>query len=422
MKHYPLTVVQSDLFADWDSNHSMTQYNMSGYFSFDTKCIDRERLSRAFDKLLSSNPYLYNRFVRVSEAEVPALKNYDDPTRLIRQYPDTNQKIKLDYIEMDDADLETYLHHSTPPFDLFNGPQIRLTLIRTLTHDVIAYDTFQGFIDGISLRQINEDMGTLYSGGEIEPQGMRFYEMAQKLYEDFDTEQYLEDKAFYENKLKDISCYTDFCHPNVSADLRWGHTLHRQKMVSATKIDTWAVAHGCTSAALLMAVYAKALSEMSGQRTVAFYTYHHGRSSREMKKSLYGQLTVPLPVVLDIEKGERIASLMEKVKKNMMGDIRHRCCPVYHTYRNLKIKDTTGTEFLYNGHHMDFNIDYGGHQAIWDWFDFGVSMSHLEFCIYQEGSQYIFDAVCSDALYTEAQVDVFLNLYDNIVVDIITGQ
>lgn len=30
VKHYPLTVIQSDYFLDWDQNHSMTQYNMAG--------------------------------------------------------------------------------------------------------------------------------------------------------------------------------------------------------------------------------------------------------------------------------------------------------------------------------------------------------------------------------------------------------
>src|SRR5574344_1715699 len=125
MKHYPLTVVQSDLFVDWNNNHSITQYNKAGCLPFKTNCIDRERIEKAFEKILSLNPYLYNRYIRVSEDEVPTLKNYDDPTRLIRQYPEKDQKIKLDYIEMSDAELDVFLHQATPPYDLFHAPMIR---------------------------------------------------------------------------------------------------------------------------------------------------------------------------------------------------------------------------------------------------------------------------------------------------------
>ena len=419
VKHYPLTVIQSDYFLDWDQNHSMTQYNMAGYMSFQTNCIDRERLEKAFEKMLSLNPYLYNRFVKVSEDEVPPLKYYNDPTRLIRQYPETNQEMKMNYKEMSDAELDAYIHHATPPFDLFHEPMMRATLVRTPTHDVLVYDFFHSLMDGVSIRQFITDMATLYQGDEIEPQGMRFYEIAEKQYEAFDSEQYLTDKRFNMEKLKNISCYTDFCKADDITE-SWGNSLFGQKKVPMDRIKAWAKANNYTLPAFLMAVYAKTLSEMTGEKKVVFFTYYHGRSPKEIKKSLYGQLTFPMLLVFDIDQHEDIKSLIEKVKINLMDDLRHGICPIYHTIRELGIKDNYGTDFLYNGPYMDFFVCYEGNTAVWEWFDSGVSMDHLDFCIYQDDKRYIIDVTCSDALYTREQVDKFMKLYIDTVERIIS--
>lgn len=390
---------------------------MAGCLPFKTNCIDRERIEKAFEKILSLNPYLYNRYIRVSEDEVPTLKNYDDPTRLIRQYPEKDQKIKLDYIEMSDAELDVFLHQATPPYDLFHAPMIRATLIRTPTHDALVYDMFHGLMDGISIQQFVMDMATLYQGDEIVPQGMRFYEIAESQYEAFNSERYLADKEFYENKLRNITHYTDFYHQN--GDRIGGNSLHLQKIIPSTQINAWAEKNHCTAAAFLMAAYAKALSVMTGEQKVIFSTYHHGRSAEELKNSIYGQFTIPLIVVLDIDQNEDIKDLINKVKRNLVEDIRHHSCPIYHIRKDLRTNNCYGTEFLYNGHHMDFELVYEGNRATWTWLDFGLSTSHLEFYIFQDGSLYILDTMCSDSLYSSAQAKEFMNIYYNIVTGIV---
>ena len=139
-----------------------------------------------------------------------------------------------------------------------------------------------------------------------------------------------------------------------------------------------------------------------------------------IKKSLYGQLTFPMLLVFDIDQHEDIKSLIEKVKINLMDDLRHGICPIYHTIRELGIKDNYGTDFLYNGPYMDFFVCYEGNTAVWEWFDSGVSMDHLDFCIYQDDKRYIIDVTCSDALYTREQVDKFMKLYIDTVERIIS--
>ena len=122
-----------------------------------------------------------------------------------------------------------------------------------------------------------------------------------------------------------------------------------------------------------MAVYAKTLSEMTGEKRVTFFTYYHGRSPKDKKKSLYGQLTFPMLFVFDLDQHEDIKSLIKKVKINLMDDIRHCICPIYHTIRESGMKDNYGMNFLYNGSYMGRVVNYEDNTAVWEWFETGIS-------------------------------------------------
>lgn len=419
MKHYPLTSEQSLIFMGWDTNNSTTQYNMAGYLLFDKVCIDRTRLEKAIEKLVTLRPYLYNRLIKVSEEEVPALKYFEDPTRLIRQYPEMNQDIKLHYMEMRDEELDAYIHSATPPFNPFSEPMIRFGLVQTPTRSVITITFFHLLVDGVTMKAVNSDLEILYKGDEIAPQKMGFYEVATQRYAAYDSTLYLSDKKFFEGKFKAFEGFTDFARP-FDKDLPWGNSIFLEKNISWKSVDEWAALHNCSTADLLMAIHAKTLSAITGRRTVSFYTYNHGRSAKDLKNVIYGHFLCPMVLMIDIEQDDSLLTIISRARHEMFSGLRHRTYPVFHYFLSREM-DYHGTEFLYNGPYMEFTNIYDDNVTYWHWFDLGLSLSHLTFAIYQRGINYALEADCSDTLYLTKQIDSFMALYCELLTKCISG-
>ena len=115
-KHYPLDCHTKHYFWTGDQNHSMTQYNMAGYLSFETNCIDRNVWKKALRRCcLWIHIFTIDlwRFLRTRCLHWNIIMILQ---RLIRQYPETNQEMKMNYKEMSDAELDVYIHHATPSF------------------------------------------------------------------------------------------------------------------------------------------------------------------------------------------------------------------------------------------------------------------------------------------------------------------
>lgn len=409
MKHYPLSNMQSDMFMEWNENPETTQFNMAGYLLFEKGSIDRERLAKAVDKLLEIHPYLYNRLIEVEDDESLTLKNFDDPFRTIRQYPEYNQEIKLQFKEMSDEDFQKYISSPTPIYDPFNDAMIRFNFIETPTYDVFTIDMFHILVDGISIKKINNDVEALYRNEEVESDGLYFYNRVEKEYAAWDSDSYLADKQFFEEKFSTLDGLTDFANTD-SEDDGLGKSLFFEKNISWKKVDEWAANHGCSSANLTMAIYAKTLSQFTGHQKVAFYTPNHNRSKKEIINPFVGNVLCSSILVIDVEPELSILDLAGKVKMEMFSALRHKTYPISHYFINHELNDYA-TEFLYDGPYMEFTGHYDDQVCYWRWFDFGNNLEHLSVTVYQRGENYAIEADCSEKLYSREQIEKFITLY-----------
>ena len=332
MKMYPLMSSQMGVYLSWLSHKERTDYNLPSAIWF-SKEIVADRLAEAMRIIISQRKELHIRLVKGSDGEVC-------------QWADTEMDIDVVRREMDEASAKKYMHNGfARPFNLLGEePLCRFEIIETEAHNILLIDIHHVICDGITLSHnlIGQDLSNAYSGQDLDIPPVGMFEKAVEEREEFSSSRYEADRQYFDKLFYD----------SETPRLSWFRSGERCDMssytsrISQSNINAFSNTHGISVHQLFLTAFSIMLSKLSYSRRLVLTTLSHGRLSKRMH-SAYGMFVRTIPLVADIDVDDAWTDLSHRLRRQMVGSIRHSTYPYIHFCRDQHL--TPGISFSFQG-------------------------------------------------------------------------
>jgi amino acid adenylation domain-containing protein/non-ribosomal peptide synthase protein (TIGR01720 family) len=150
---YSLSAAQQRLFYTWEMDRNSTGYNNPQALKIDGE-IDADRLEAAFSKMISRHEILRTHFVLQNAEPVQVIKD--------------EIEFSLEVVTINTAP-DQYLKRLVKPFNLFETPLFRASLITEGQASYLFLDFHHSIADGLSIYLFAEELFRFYSGEELQP-------------------------------------------------------------------------------------------------------------------------------------------------------------------------------------------------------------------------------------------------------------
>lgn len=285
--------------------------------------LDVPALERAAQALVDRHPMLRTTYAE-RDGQPIGLVHAHWPVRI-----DTHR------IGADPAELQQWIQAETDrPFDLRNGPVLRLTLLERPDDHVLLLTVHHIAVDFWSIDVILDELRGLYAHGH----GAAMPEATADRYVDYAAQQTAmlngpEGERLWEywrgamsGELPTLALPTDRPRPAVQT---YVGALHRFSVDAAVSAGIKQVARtaGATPYMTLLAAYAVLLHRYSGQDDLVIGSPFACRD-RAGLMGMVGYVTNPLPLRVDVGDDPSFAALLGQVKDTVLGAIAHQEFPL----------------------------------------------------------------------------------------------
>lgn len=311
MTEYPLTPSQMGVYLACMHNPKGTMYNTPTCYTFDRGAVDIDALKSAVQKAVKNHEGLMF-YVDASSGE-PMMK----PREVIVDIPQ---------ITVSDSELEKAKKNFVKPFDLTNDYLFRLEIIETETKTCFLTDFHHIAFDGTSIAVICREISELYSGGEIEAEGIGQFGLS--VYEEnfTHTDAYEEAHKYYENIFAGLEVNTRLVADMNEDDGVEDKPCERFSRVlpdniSAERVDGFIKDNGVTENTLFLGATAYAAAKFTGQEEAVICTANHSRSDPRMRNTV-GMMVRTLPVYINIDETAKAGDYLKDVQTAQRGAIK----------------------------------------------------------------------------------------------------
>ena len=258
---------------------------------------------------------------------------------------------------------------ASTPFDLINGPVVRLRLFRLdpQTHALI-FTTHHIFCDGWSTNLLLEDLSSLYNArckatSATLPAALRFSEYAQQQSQDAKNQ---EVAAYWLQRFEEIppvlDLPTDRPRPAVKS---FKGATYRARIDAATykQVRQAGAKQGCTLFATLFTGFASLLHRLTSQNDIVIGIPTAGQSLLE-DGNLVGHCVNFLPIRVRLIEGQSAAELLQQVKRTLLDAYDHQSYTYGTLVRSLKLRRDPSRspliEVQFNLERVGTNLNFPG--------------------------------------------------------------
>ncbi len=312
MKEYPLTPSQMGIYLACMHNPKGTMYNTPTCYTFDKSGIDINALKEAVETAVKNHEGL-GFYIDASGGE-PVMRPRD-------------VKVDIPVITVSDSQLEKAKKQFVKPFDLANDYLFRFEIIETETKLCFLMDFHHIAFDGTSVSVICREISALYSGGEIEPEGIGQFGLS--VYEEkfAQTDAYQEAHKYYENIFAGLETNSKLVADMNEDDAVEDKPCRRFKRVlpediSAEKVDGFIKENGITENTLFLGATAYAAAKFTGQEEAVICTANHGRHDSRMRNTV-GMMVRTLPVYINIDEKAKVDDYLTNVQTAQRDAIKY---------------------------------------------------------------------------------------------------
>ena len=233
---------------------------------------------------------------------------------------------------------------SSTPFDLINGPVIRLRLLglEPQLHALI-FTTHHIICDGWSTNVLLDELSALYAArrkaaNSALPPAVRFSEYARQQSQSSGNP---EVAAYWLKRFDQIppvlDLPTDRPRPAVKS---FKGTTYRARIDSATykQIRQAGAKQGCTLFATLFTGFASLLHRLTSQSDIVIGIPTAGQSLLENGNNLVGHCVNFLPIRVRLIEGQSAAELLQQVKRTLLDAYEHQSYTYGTLIRNLQLR------------------------------------------------------------------------------------
>ncbi|MFC2156171.1 condensation domain-containing protein, partial [Acidobacteriota bacterium] len=252
-------------------------YNNVNIINLDGK-IEKDRLEKAFEKLIARHESLRNSFESTTGRPVQ------------RIHEQVNFSIEFDHLDGRDAGLEESMRRFMRPFDLSKAPLFRIKCIRIAEERyILLYDIFHIITDAASQTILSRDFLSLYSGRELPVLRLQYKDFAAWQNSDAHREVIKKEKEYWVKLFSEpyplLDLPTDFPRPEIqsSAGASVGFRLSEEETMMVKKVAQEA---GATIYMCILALFDTLLSKLCRQEEIIVGTPVAGRAYTELENAV----------------------------------------------------------------------------------------------------------------------------------------
>ena len=266
---FPLSHAQTGVYFECMKNPASTLYNIPMRARL-PEGVHAEELRAAVEQVVRNHPELFVHF-RTNETGV-------------EQLIDKGQELRLETIDMKEAQLDAYRAEFVRPFNLSKDQLFRFCIVRTEKALYLYCDMHHLVCDGASYDVFFNELCALLNGGTIEPEMCSYAEFVAEEQAAENSEEHAAAKEFFHSQLAQVEGVTelpaDLTNPK---DGEIGQVYAPMNLQAAEQVAKNA---GVTAAGATLAAVFYTLARFANNDDLCITTISNGRSNLKMANTI----------------------------------------------------------------------------------------------------------------------------------------
>ncbi len=366
--YYPLSAAQKRLFILQQMALSSTAYNIPQFIFLDEE-PHREKLEKAFNKLVERHESLRTLFKMVEE----------QPVQTVRRFREL--KFKIDYSKLDPGTREMkaksrkessrddelpqlvngVIKNFVRTFDLGDAPLLRIKLLKiNASRHLLFLDMHHIIADGASHIILEHDLMSLYKGEHLEELRVQYKDFSEWRNSEGEMRGLEHQERYwlqeFSGEIPVIDIPSDYPRPVVKR-YEGGTVSFEVGREVAETLKTVTLNEGVTLYILLMAIYYVLLSRITGQEDIVIGTAVAGRQHVDLEK-IIGMFVNTL-ALRNYPAGEKtFAGFLGEIKERTIAAFENQDYPFEDLVERVAVNRDTSRNPLFDVvfAFQDFNI------------------------------------------------------------------
>ena len=266
---FPLSHAQTGVYFECMKNPASTLYNIPMRAKM-PEGVRAEELRAAVEQVVRNHPELFVHFLTTETG--------------VEQLIDNNQELRVETIELQEAQLEAYRAEFVRPFNLLKDQLFRFSIVQTEKALYLYCDMHHLVCDGASYDVFFNELCVLLNGGTIEPEMCSYAEFVADEQAAEDSAEYAAAKEFFHSQLAEVEGVTelpaDLTNPK---DGEIGQVYAPMNLQAAEQLAKTA---GVTAAGATLAAVFYTLARFANNDDLCISTISNGRSNLKMANTI----------------------------------------------------------------------------------------------------------------------------------------
>ena len=266
---FPLSHAQTGVYFECMKNPTSTLYNIPMRARL-PEGVRAEELRAAVEQVVRNHPELFVHF-RTNDTGV-------------EQLIDKGQELRLETIDLQEAQLEAYRAEFVQPFNLSKDQLFRFSIVQTEKALYLYCDMHHLVCDGASYDVFFNELCALLNGGVIEPEMCSYAEFVAEEQAAENSAEYAAAKEFFHSQLAEVEGVTelpaDLTNPK---DGEIGQVYAPMNLQAAEQVAKTA---GVTAAGATLAAVFYTLARFTNNDDLCITTISNGRSNLKMANTI----------------------------------------------------------------------------------------------------------------------------------------
>jgi amino acid adenylation domain-containing protein len=309
---YPLSNCQLGIYLDCMKSPNSNKYNIPFQIVL-SKDVDISKLHEAISRVIDSHPAIK---VSISQGKDSPIQVLDDTPVIVKQAKITEEELEI-----------TRKRYATP-FNIEKEKLYRIGIYETPLRVVLLACFHHIVFDGASLDLFIIEIGNVYNGDHPLQEKISVFEALTKEIEREGSDDWLEDKAYFDNALIDFDGVSEIT-PDMDNPLSTGELKEVTRKVNRLQVEKFCSDNAITPAALFLAASAYTIGRHTGKDDVYISGVSSGRSDTKLLNTM-GMFVKTLPLILKKQAEQTSIEYIQSVQNNLTSSINHEGYPFIH--------------------------------------------------------------------------------------------
>ncbi|MCP4146348.1 MAG: amino acid adenylation domain-containing protein, partial [bacterium] len=344
-EYYYLSPAQKRLFILQRLDEKGTGYNMPRGIILEGT-LQRDRLEKAFKKMIERHESLRTTFHQVDDEPVQAVQPYEKAELSFEYGTAVSSREKIE--------CEDFIKEFVRPFHLEKAPLLRVALLelnrrqekhRELPAHLLLLDMHHIVSDGVSMQLFIKEFAALYAGEELEPLKLHYRDYSQWQNSEPHKEALNRQEKYWLTKFSgDIpvsQIYADYPRPPVR-NFEGSSFKFRVNRDQTAALKEFAMEEDVTLYMLLLSMFYLLLLKIGGSDDIVVGTPTAGRRHPDLE-GIIGMFVNTLALRHDISSRKTFRQLLKEVKVNALEAFENQDYPFEELVEKTGVqRDTSG--------------------------------------------------------------------------------